>query len=268
MILQALYDIEPWEWPEGTAELIFTTLNDTDTELSIRLIAAEMAGDYVVANDKLAKALLDIVNNNSEALELRSQAAISLGPGLEHAHIYEFDDPEDIVFSEKVFQIIQASLKSAYYDANTPNDIRRSVLEAAVRAPQAWQEGAIRAAYQSDDESWQLTAVFCMSYIGDFKTQILEALENDNPNIHYQAVLAAGHQCIEEAWPHIKTLLSSTTIDKPLIFAAIEATIVIGNPEAMVSLEKLLDSNDNEIIDAAHEAMAMLEALEAEEVEE
>ena len=106
-----------------------------------------------------------------------------------------------------------------------------------------------------------------MSYIGDFKPQILEALTNANPDIHYQAVLAAGHQEIEEAWPHIKTLLSSKTIDKPLIFAAIEAAVVIDTPEAMAALEKLLDANDDEIVDAIHEAMSMLEALQTEEVE-
>ncbi len=268
MNLQKLYDIEPWEWPEGSAELIFTTLNDCNSDLSTRLMAAEMAGDYVVANDKLAQALLDILNNNTEDTKLRSQAAISLGPALEHADIYEFDDPEDIVLSEEVFQMILASLQRAYHDAEIPNDVRRSVLEAAIRAPQAWQEGAVRAAYQSDDKQWQLTAVFCMSYIGGFKPQILEALESGNPDIHYQAVLAAGHQEIEEAWPHIKTLLMSTKIEKPLIFAAIEAAVVFGTPEAMNSLEKLLDANDDEIVDAIHEAMAMLEALESEEVEE
>lgn len=219
-------------------------------------------GDYLTIQEAIDAA------SDGEVEELRSKAVIALGPGLEHGYIYEFDDPEDIVLSEKVFKIIQASLERAYHDAKTPKNIRRSVLEAAVRAPQTWQEGAVRAAYQSDDPDWQLTAVFCMSYIPGFKAQILESLTSNNPDIHYQAVRAAGHQDIEESWPQIKTLLSSEESDKALIFAAIEAAVVIGAPDAMITLTRLLDANDDEIVDAADESLAMLEAFAAEGEEE
>jgi hypothetical protein len=49
--------------------------------------------------------------------------------------------------------------------------VRRRVLEASVRAPQDWHQEAIREAYSSGDESWRLTAVFCMRFVRGFKDQ-------------------------------------------------------------------------------------------------
>ena len=42
------------------------------------------------------------------------------------------------------------------------------------------------------DEAWRLTAVFCMRFIRGFEEQILEALKSQHPDIHHEAVLAAG----------------------------------------------------------------------------
>ena len=261
MNLEEIYETAPWDWPEETDEIFFDILDDPNSDPAQRLLAAEMAGNSVVANDKLAQALLAIVENSEEAKELRSQAAISLGPAFEHAYLYEFDDPDDIVLTEKVFLTIQTALEKIYHDANFPKDVRRSILEASIRAPQEWHQKAVRAAYQSDDEEWQLTAVFCMGYSKGFEPQILEALESDNPIIHYQAVISAGNQGVEKAWPHIAELLSTADEDLDLLFAAIEAAVNIGHPEAGLALGELLDSENDDIVDAAHEALAMLEAF-------
>ena len=44
-----------------------------------------------------------------------------------------------------------------------------------------------------NDESYRLTAVFCMRFIQEFAEQIVEALESETPDIHYEAVCAAGN---------------------------------------------------------------------------
>ncbi len=261
MNLEVIYETAPWEWPEDADEIFYDIINNPNADPAQRLLAAEMAGNSVVANDKLARALLAIIENGDEAIKLRAQAAISLGPALEHAYLYEFDDPDDMLVTEKVFRLIQTALEKIYYDANFPKDVRRSILEASIRAPQEWHQKAVRAAYQSDDKEWQLTAVFCMGYKKGFEPQILEALENSNPIIHYQAVISAGNQGVEKAWPHIAELLSTAEEDLDLLFAAIEATVNIGHPEAGLALGKLLDSENDDIVDAAHESLAMLEAF-------
>ena len=57
----------------------------------------------------------------------------------------------------------------SFMDGDIPKDVRREILEASVRAPQDWHQEAVRMAYSSDDESWRLTAVFCMCYIRGFE---------------------------------------------------------------------------------------------------
>ena len=68
-----------------------------------------------------------------------------------------------------------------------------------------WGEAPLggRAAYSSDDEDWKLTAVFAMRSVRGFDGQILEALESENEDIHYEAVCAAGNWELEAAWSHV-----------------------------------------------------------------
>jgi hypothetical protein len=261
MNLQTLYDTPPWDWPEGTAEMFLGILRDDQADGSERLLAAELAGDFTVINDHLADALLSIVRNGDESEELRGKAVISLGPALEHAYIDGFEDPDDVPISEETFRGIQGSLRGLYMDAGVPKEVRRPILEASVRAPQDWHQGAIRAAYSSGDESWRLTAVFCMRFVRGFNNQILEALQNENEDIHYQAVCAAGNWEVDAAWSHIAGLVTTEETDKPLLLAAIEAVAGIRPQEATEILLDLTDSDDEDIAEAAYEAMAIAEGL-------
>jgi hypothetical protein len=259
--LNILKDTPPWEWPEGVEELLTDTLLDDKAEASDRLIAAELAGDSVVINDALADALLSIVRNGDESNQLRGRAAISLGPALEQAYIEGFEDPDDMPISEDTFTRIQRSLRQMYMDTEVPKDVRRYILEASVRAPQDWHREAVRAAYLSEDDAWKLTAVFCMRFIRGFNDQILEALDCGIPDIHYEAVCAAGVWEVDAAWPHIAALVTSREVDKFLLLAAIEAAASIRPQEAGMILVDLTDSDDEDIVDATYEAMAMAEAI-------
>ena len=103
-----------------------------------------------------------------------------------------FADPDDVPVAERTFHRIGESLRKLYMDAGVPEEVRRRILEASVRAPEDWHEEAVRAAYGSDDDAWRLTAVFCMRFVRGFDEQIVEALDSENPDIHYEAVCAAG----------------------------------------------------------------------------
>ena len=189
----------------------------------------------------------------------RGRAAISLGPVLEHADTAGFGDADDSPITARTFHRIQESLRRLHVDANVPNEVRRRILEASVRAPQDWHRDAVRAAYSSDDEAWRLTAVFCMRFVRGFDDQILEALTSTNPDIHCEAVLAAGNCQLDAAWPHVAALVTSEETDKPLLLAAIEAVASIRPHEAAQILDDLADSDDEDIVAAVHEAMAMAE---------
>src|SRR6266481_2795514 len=166
------------------------------------LLATELAGNFTLINDELVDALLSILRSGDKSEKVRGRAAISLGPVLEHADTEGFEDADDLPIAERTFHRIQESLRKLYMDTNVPKDVRRRILEASVRAPQDWHHDAIRAAYSSDDEAWRLTAVFCMRFVRGFDEQILESLDSKNPDIHCEAVLAAGNWGVDAAWRH------------------------------------------------------------------
>ena len=126
----------------------------------------------------------------------------------------------------------------------------------------------IRAAYSSDDENWRLTAVFSMRWVRGFDTQILEALESDNQDIHYEAVCAAGNWAVDAAWSHVTRLVSAPAADKALLLAAIDAVAGIRPQEAGMILVDLTNSDDEDIVEAAYEAMAMAEGLSRDEFDD
>ena len=259
MDVKALSEIPAWEWPEGAGKEFLDILRDARAAEGDRLVAAELAGDSTVINDELVDALLAIVGSGDESEKLRAKAAISLGPVLEHADIHGFEDADDVLIAEQTFQRIQESLRKLYVDAGVPKEVRRRILEASVRAPQDRHRDAVRAAYSSDDEAWRLTAVFCMRFVRGFDEQILEALDSENPEIHYEAVCAAGTWGVDAAWPHVTSLITSGGTDKPLLLAAIEAVGSIRPRMAAAVLHDLADSDDEDIVEAVLEATAIAE---------
>jgi hypothetical protein len=259
MDLKTLYDTPPWEWPADAAEMLLNILRDERADESDRLHAAEMAGSLTAMNDELAAELLAIGRNGEEPESLRKQAVIALGPVLEYADTEEFDFPDEVPISEETFRTVQGTLHELYLDADAPKDVRRGALEVSVRAQEDWHSDAIRSAYASGDESWMLTAVFCMGFVRGFDDQIIEALTSKNEDIHYEGVCAAGNWEVDAAWSHIAGLVTSKGTNKPLLLAAIDAAAAIRPEEATELLVPLLDSKDEDIVEAVHEAMAMAE---------
>ncbi len=267
MDVKVLRDIPPWEWPKGAGKMFLDILRGGRATEADRLLAAELAGDFTVINDELTDVLLSILRSGDEAEKLRGQAAISLGPVLEYADMHGFEEADDIPIAERTFHRIQESLRKLYMDAGVPKDVRRQILEGSVRAPQDWHPEAVRAAYGSDDDAWRLTAVFCMRFVRGFDEQIVEALDSTNPDIHYEAVRAAGAWGVDAAWPHIAALVASGETDKPLLLAAIEAVASIRPREAAEILDDLTDSDDEDIAEAVSEALTMAEGLADEDDE-
>ena len=265
MDLKTLKDTPPWDWPRDAGKKFQEILSDHEADRTDRLIAAELAGDLTVINDELADALTAIIGNPHEPERLRAKAAIALGPVLEQADTDGFEDPEDVPISRRTFRNIQDVLQKLYFDNSIPKEVRRRILEASVRAPESWHQSAIRAAYSSGDKDWMLTAVFAMGRVRGFDDQILEALKSADPEIHYEAVEAAGTWGLAAAWSHIVALVHDSATPKPLLLAAISAVASIRPAEARRILVDLADSGDEEIAEAADEAIGMAEIVSDEE---
>jgi len=257
MDVKILNNTPPWEWPEDAGTTILGVLTDEHAEGSDRVLAAELAGDEVVVNDEFADALLTIVGNRGEPEELRGRAAISLGPALEHADTFGFEDADDLLISEAAFLRIQRSLRDLFQEAAVPQDVRRRILEASVRAPLEWHNEAVRSAYSSEDGAWKLTAVFSMRFIRGFDDQILESLNSEVPDIHLEAVCVTGSWGMDAAWSHVVALVSASDTEKDLRIAAIDALATIRPLEAGDILDSLSDSDDEEIVEAVYDALTM-----------
>jgi hypothetical protein len=257
MNLKALKDTPPWDWPTGTRKMLLNILRDDQSSEPDRLLATELAGDFTVISDDVADALLSILGRSDLSEMLRSQAAISLGPVLDHTDTEGFEDSHSILIAQRTFHTIQTSLHALYLSAEVPKDVRRRILEASVRAPQDWHREAVRTAYASPDEAWRLTAVFCMSHVPGFDDQILEGLQSKNRDVRYEAILAAGTWELDAAWPHVVGIITSERIDKALLLAAIDAVASIRPHEAAEILLDLTESDDEDIVEAVDEALAM-----------
>jgi hypothetical protein len=268
MDIKTLQQAPPWDWPPDTGKKLQRILRDRRANPSDRLIAAELAGDLTVINDELADSLLSIVRTPDEPEQLRAKAAISLGPVLEQADIDGFDDPDDVPITERVFRNIRESLQKLFLDTGIPKGVRRKILEASVRAPGDWHRAAVEVAYASGDRDWILTAVFSMSWVPGFDKQILEALKSSDSEIHFEAVRAAGNRELEGAWSHIVSLIKDARTPKPLLIAAIGAVASIRPAQAGTILVDLADSEDEEIAEAADEAIDLAESLSDDEDED
>ena len=268
MDLKTLQDTPPWDWPEEAGKKFQEILIDHQANEPDRLIAAELAGDLTVVNDQLADALMAAIRRPDEPEQLRAVAAIALGPVLELGDTDGFEDPDDVPITQGTFRNIQGLFHALYFDLSIPKEVRRRILEASVRAPEEWHQDAIRAAYSSGDQEWILTAVFSMRWVRGFDDQILEALKSDDPEIHCQAIQAAGNWELAAAWSHTLALVRDPATPKSLLLAAIGAVASIRPAEAGSVLVDLTDSDDEEIAEAADEAIGMAETFPDEEDDE
>jgi hypothetical protein len=265
MDIERLANIAPWEWPEEAHDEILAALRDKRGSVDRRTLAVQLAGEHVVIDDLLAAELLSIVSSGDEFDDVRASAAIALGPALEQADVSGFDDEDDILVTEEMFGRARAELRRVFEDARTPKEVRRRVLEGAVRAPEEWQAQAIRDAWASDDPEWKLTAMFGMGYVPGFDDQILDALESDDPELQFQALRAAGSQGVAEAWPFVEGILDAgdpdNEEDKELLLVAIDAVPSIRPQDADSVLGDLLESEDEDVVAAVHEALAMAHGM-------
>ena len=113
-----------------------------------------------------------------------------------------------------------------------------------------------------------LTAVFSMRWVRGFDDQMLAALKSADPEIHYQAVEAAGNWGLASAWSDIVALVRDAATPKSLLLAAIGAVASIRPAEARSVLVDLADSDDEEIAEAVDEAIGMAETVPDEEDDE
>jgi HEAT repeat protein len=89
---------------------------------------------------------------------------------------------------------------------------------------------------------------------------VLKEMDNDDPEMRYEAATAAGELGEAETVPRLLELTVDTDIEVKL--AAITALGKIGGQEAKQRLRTLIGSKSQAIRDAAEHAMAVIEQYE------
>ena len=256
--LELLHQTPMWEWPEEAPDWISDGLQADDSGL--RLAAALAAAQ--VADDELAALLVQVARADADE-EVASTAAVALGPALEECSLeYDFgladaDDglDDDAPLTRQAYQRVCDALKALYEDGNRPTLVRRRAVEASVRAPQPWHEQMVREAWGRDDGAWKATAVFCMGYLESFDETILEALRHADPGVRREAFVAAGSREIEAAGPLAMDAARDGGLTVEEREGAIVALETLDPPHSLELLERLARDADEELADAANQAL-------------
>ena len=263
MNIKQIAAMDSWDWPEGVHELLLKILHNPKPDAEELELAVQMAGEYAVINDELAEALCKIALDSDRDEDVRAAAAISFGPAIEICDSDGFDEGmSDAPISEAMYKKIHEALHTIHRDATASIYVRRRALEASVRGAQPWHADAVRAAYASDDPKWKLTALFCMRYVDGFENEIIASLTDADADIVHEAVRSAGELALDKAWKSIAKILAAPPTNRELFLAAIAAAGNYGHADAMMLLQSLMESEDDEIADAANDALISPEALE------
>ena len=131
---------ERWELPAESRAVLVDGLQNGDRE--VRLEALEVLADSL--DDGLAAMALELARGEGDEA-VRVAAALALGPGLGAAAAASEDEIAAPI-SQATVAALGVGLRQLYFDSTAPKAVRRAALEAATQAPDAWQEGAVRAA--------------------------------------------------------------------------------------------------------------------------
>lgn len=115
------------------------------------------------------------------------------------------------------------------------------MLESAVRAPQPWHEGAVRAAWASDDEAWRVSAIFCMGMLDefDFAREVGEAWRSASALLRRQAMIAAADRGMRELLPEAVRVAVNPEAELELRVAALQLLGAIGSSDELAQVSEL-----------------------------
>lgn len=262
----ALEDIaadERWELPAESRAVLVDSLRSDDRD--VRLEALAVLADSL--DDGLAAMALEMARTDGDE-QVRAAAALALAPGL-GAAVAASEDEIAAPISQATATALGLGLRQLYFDSTAPKTVRRAALEAATQAPEAWQEGAVRAAWASGDAEWRTTAVDCMARLDGFCAELVEALRDRAPQIRLAAARATGDGCCREAGPRLLALARAADEEALVRMAAMESLGLLGDREAIAPLQELAAGADPELAFAARSALGRIAGGEpAEELDD
>ncbi len=182
--------------------------------------------------------------------DVRAAAAASLGRYLLLGEYGQID--------AGAAQRVQAALLTAYQVEDQEVWVRRRALEALANGSARELPQMILEAYQETDDILRVGAVFAMGRSADpqWNRIVLAELSAQESAMLFEAVRASGELEIEEAAPELIRLLGDEDIE--IRDAAVWALGRIGGREAWRALKACSASGDDDLAEAAEDALAEL----------
>lgn len=186
-------------------------------------------------------------------LEVQAAAALALG---RYVLLGEFDQ-----IDASAAQRVEAALLDAYRDPDLDVWVRRRVLEALANSSHDDLPEMILQAYEDDDDTLRVGAIFAMGRSADpgWNHYVLDELGSSDRAMLFEATRASGELEIEEAVPDLIRLLADDDVE--IRDTAVWALGRIGGREARRALQACCASNDEDLQEAAEEALAELDFM-------
>ncbi|HEX7706047.1 MAG TPA: hypothetical protein VF701_06260 [Thermoanaerobaculia bacterium] len=238
---------------------IINRLADPDPEVR-RSAFDELAYEI---SDEHVQAILTLVESDAGE-EIRGDAVIALGPVVEECGDEYFDGAESDLgpdfgvdlgppLSRDGYSELVKRVRAIYENSSQPKLVRRRAFETLVRDPAEWHREEIRKHFDGSDPDWKLTAVFAMGNVPGYDEELAHVVREAEGELLAEAIRSAGEMEVEVG-DRVRELAASPATDRDVRLEAIRALPHV-DPDSYDLLEKLSDSDDEEIAAVAEEAM-------------
>jgi hypothetical protein len=250
-IISLLVEMAEADFEVDFSEVFRMCLDDADP----RVRTSAIEGLWEVEDVRLIRPLVRALTEDTSDL-VRQAAAMSLSRFALRAELGQLPS--------RLADLVWESLWRAVNHSEEDVPVRRRALESLAYFDRPEVGAAIAAAYQDEDSTMRVSAVFAMGRSTDeeWSTQILNELENESPEMRYEAARACGELQLAGAVPRLSQMTAD--IDLEVKLAAVWALGRIGGPEARRVLDICVEMGDEALADAAHEALDEIDYMEEE----
>jgi len=226
-------------------------LTDPDGEVRARAIRLLVESD----DPKLGGKLVDIFLHDEE-LAPRMEAVQLLGEFILLGELEKVKEDQQRKIEDALISVIHSE------DDST---LRKRALESLSFSSRSEVAALIESAFERVDPAWIATALRAMGRSHDerWNENVVSMLLDEDPQIKFAAIEAAGQLIIEAASPILLQVLEDEEVDDDVATAAIWALSQIGGDDARTYLVALIDqTEDEDLVEFLEDALENLNFTE------